>query len=45
MGKFRNRLTKNVSKAIASRKITKKQLLLSVVSLILALLILVSATY
>lgn len=45
MGKFRNRLTKNVSKAIASRKISKKQLLLSVVSLILALLILVSATY
>ena len=45
MGKFRDRLSKNVSKAIASRKITKKQLLLSVVSLILALLILVSATY
>ena len=45
MGKFRDRLSKNVSNAIASRKITKKQLLLSVVSLILALLILVSATY
>ena len=45
MGKLRDRLSKNVSKAIASRKITKKQLLLSVVSLILALLILVSATY
>ena len=45
MGKLRDRLSKNVSKAIASRKISKKQLLLSVVSLILALLILVSATY
>ncbi len=45
MGKFRDRLAKNVSKAVESRKISKKQLSLSVVSLVLALLILVSATY
>lgn len=45
MGKFRDRLIKNVSKAVESRKISKKQLSLSIVSLILALLILISATY
>lgn len=45
MGKFRDKLVKNVSKAVESRKISKKQLSLSVVSLILALLILISATY
>lgn len=45
MGKFRDILAKNVSKAVESRKISKKQLSLSVVSLILALLILISATY
>lgn len=45
MGKFRDKLVKNVSKAVESRKITKKQLSLSIVSLVLALFILVSATY
>ena len=45
MGKFRDILAKNVSKAVESRKISKKQLSLSIVSLILALLILISATY
>ena len=45
MGKFRDKLVKNVSKAVESRKITKKQLSLSIVSLILASIILVSATY
>ena len=45
MGKFRDRLMENVSKAVASRKTSKKQLTLSIVSLVLAFLILVSATY
>lgn len=45
MGKFRNKLKENVSSAIAARHTSKKQLTLSVVSLILAFLILVSATY
>ena len=45
MGKFRDKLVKNVSKAVESHKTSKKQLSLSIVSLILALLILISATY
>lgn len=45
MGNIRNTLTKIVSKAVVKRKTSKKQLSLSIVSLILALLILVSATY
>ena len=45
MGKFRDKLVKNVSKAVESHKTSKKQLSLSIVSLVLALLILISATY
>lgn len=45
MGKNRNSIIQRVSKAVATRKTSKKQLSLSIVSLILALLILISATY
>ena len=45
MGKFRNGLLAKVSKAVIAKKTSKKQLTLSIVSLILAALILVSATY
>ena len=45
MGKFRNGLLAKVSKAVIAKKTSKKQLTLSIVSLILATLILVSATY
>ena len=45
MGIFRNKLGTMVSKAVIAKKTSKKQLTLSIVSLILAALILVSATY
>ncbi|MEE0957254.1 MAG: hypothetical protein UH734_04095 [Ruminococcus sp.] len=45
MGRYRNKHSQMVSKAVASRHTSKKQLYLSVVSLILAFLILISATY
>ncbi len=45
MGKIRNKLIEKVSNAVATRKTSKKQLGLSIVSLILASAILVSATY
>lgn len=44
MGKFRNMLSAGIAEAIKKRKSGKKQLLLSIVSLILALLILVTST-
>ncbi len=45
MGKIRNKIIDKVSKSVVGRKTSKKQLSLSIVSLILALLILISATY
>ena len=45
MGKFGKRLIAGISEAVAAKKTSKKQLTLSLVSLILAALILVSATY
>lgn len=45
MGIFRNRLYKVFSKSVAKKNTSKKQLILSIVSLVLAAVILVSATY
>ena len=45
MGKFRNRYLSIVSKAVASRKTGKKQLVLSIISLILAAVVLITGTF
>ena len=45
MGKFRSRFSAVVSSAVASRKTNKKQLALSIISLILAAVVLTTGTY
>lgn len=45
MGKIGNKLSAAVSKAVVAQKISRKQLILSIVSLVIASMILVSATY
>ena len=45
MGNFRNKISAIVSNAVASRKTNKKQLTLSVISLVLAAVVLVTGTY